>query len=139
MGERDDEAGAGVYQTQTTALSAGLPATIRLREGVEYSWEVSTRTAEGARAAGADQRGPPIVAIGVVAGICRIIPYFDVIVGGILSTIVLLSNFGGWGQVLSIVLVFLVVQALDGAFVTPAVIGDRVCCDDRQRHHRRGL
>lgn len=66
------------------------------------------------------------VAIGVVAGICRIIPYFDVIVGGILSTIVLLSNFGGWGQVLSIVLVFLVVQAVDGAFVTPAVIGDRV-------------
>lgn len=66
------------------------------------------------------------IAIGVVAGVCRVIPYFDVIVGGILSTVVLLSNFGGWGQVLSVVLVFLMVQAIDGAFVTPAVIGERV-------------
>ena len=66
------------------------------------------------------------VAIGVVAGVCRIIPYFDVIVGGILSTVVLLSNFGGWGHVLSVVLVFLIVQAIDGAFITPAVVGDRV-------------
>lgn len=66
------------------------------------------------------------VAIGVVAGICRVIPYFDVIVGGILSTIVLLSDFGGWGHVLSVVLVFLIVQAIDGAFVTPAVIGERI-------------
>lgn len=66
------------------------------------------------------------VAIGVVAGICRVIPYFDVIVGGILSTIVLLSDFGGWGHVLSVVLVFLIVQAIDGAFITPGVIGDRV-------------
>jgi predicted PurR-regulated permease PerM len=66
------------------------------------------------------------IAIGVVAGICRIIPYFDVIVGGALSAIVLLSNFTGWGQALSVVLVFVVVQALDGAFITPSVIGERL-------------
>ncbi len=66
------------------------------------------------------------VAIGVVAGICRVIPYFDVMVGGALSLIVILSDFQGWGQVLSVVLVFVIVQAVDGAFVTPRVIGVRV-------------
>jgi len=66
------------------------------------------------------------VAIGVVAGICRVVPYLDVIVGGILSAIVLLSNFAGWGQVVSVVLVFLVVQTIDGALVTPTVIRQRV-------------
>ena len=47
--ELNDESGATVHQTQTTALSVMLPATILLREGTQYSWEVSTRNAEGAR------------------------------------------------------------------------------------------
>ncbi len=64
--------------------------------------------------------------IGIVAGVCRIIPYLDVIVGGILTAIVLLSNFSGWGQVLGVVSVFVVVQAVDGALITPRVLGDRV-------------
>jgi predicted PurR-regulated permease PerM len=66
------------------------------------------------------------VAIGVVAGICRIIPYLDVIVGSVLSTVILLSDFQGWGQVLGVVVVFLVVQGIDGAFVTPTVLGERI-------------
>lgn len=69
---------------------------------------------------------PAAVAIGVVAGICRIIPYFDVIVGGTLSAIVLLSDFQGWTPVLMVVMVFTVVQAIDGALITPAVLGDRI-------------
>ena len=64
--------------------------------------------------------------IGFVAGVCRVIPYLDVIVGGTLSAIVLLSNFTGWGQALGVVLVIAVVQAVDGAFVTPRVLGERV-------------
>lgn len=66
------------------------------------------------------------IAIGVVAGICRLIPYADVVVGGVLSAIVLLSTGAGWGMVLSVVLVFLVVQAVDGLFITPSVVGERV-------------
>jgi predicted PurR-regulated permease PerM len=66
------------------------------------------------------------IAIGVIAGVCRVIPYFDVVVGGTLSLIVLLSDFRGWGQALSVVLVFVIVQATDGAFVTPRVLGERV-------------
>ncbi len=66
------------------------------------------------------------IIIGLVAGICRIIPYLDVLVGAVLSTIVILSDFGGFGQVFGVVIVFLVVQALDGAFITPQIVGDRV-------------
>lgn len=69
---------------------------------------------------------PQAVAIGVVAGICRIIPYLDVIVGGGLSLIVLLADFQGGGQLLSVTLVFLVVQVIDGVIVTPRVVGERV-------------
>ena len=66
------------------------------------------------------------VIIGLVAGLCRIIPYLDVLVGAVLSTIVILSDFGGFGQVFGVIIVFLVVQALDGAFITPQIVGDRV-------------
>lgn len=66
------------------------------------------------------------IVIGLVAGICRVIPYMDVVVGAVLSTVVLLSDFHGWGQVLGVIVVFLVVQAIDGAFITPAVLGDRI-------------
>lgn len=66
------------------------------------------------------------VIIGIVAGVCRIIPYLDVLVGAVLSTVVILSDFQGYGQVFGVVTVFLVVQAVDGAFITPQIIGDRV-------------
>ena len=69
---------------------------------------------------------PSAIAIGVVAGICRLIPYLDVIVGGTLSAIVLLSDFQGWTPVLMVVVVFVTVQGIDGAFITPAVLGDRI-------------
>jgi predicted PurR-regulated permease PerM len=66
------------------------------------------------------------IVIGVVAGICRFVPYLDVVVGGALAAVVLLADFQGWAQVLSVVLVFLVVQGIDGAFITPAVMGERI-------------
>ena len=65
-------------------------------------------------------------AIGLIAGACRIINYLDVIVGGTLSLMVILSDFQGVGQLLAVAGVFLVVQSVDGMFITPRVIGDRV-------------
>lgn len=69
---------------------------------------------------------PSALAIGVVAGVCRLIPYLDVLVGGILSAIVLLSDFPGWSTVVMVIIVFTTVQGIDGALITPAVLGDRV-------------
>lgn len=63
------------------------------------------------------------IAIGLVAGICRIVPYFDVIVGGILSLLIIISDFSGWGQVIGVAGVFLTVQAIDGMIITPRVVG----------------
>lgn len=65
------------------------------------------------------------LAIGLVAGICRIVPYFDIIVGGLLSALVLISDFSGWGQVLGVIGVFVVVQAIDGAVITPRIMGNK--------------
>lgn len=47
--ELNDDAGATVYQTQTAEVSIALPANLKLREGTQYSWEVSTRLADGSR------------------------------------------------------------------------------------------
>ncbi len=66
------------------------------------------------------------LAIGAVAGLCRIVPYLDVIVGLVLSGIVLISHFQGWYQVFGVSLLFALVQFLDGMVITPRVIGDRV-------------
>ena len=63
--------------------------------------------------------------IGLVAGICRIVPYFDLIVGGLLSALVIISDFSGWGQVLGVVGVFVAVQAIDGALITPRIMGNK--------------
>lgn len=65
------------------------------------------------------------LAIGLVAGICRIVPYFDVIIGGLLSALVIISDFNGWGQVLGVIGVFLVVQTIDGMLITPRIMGDK--------------
>lgn len=65
-------------------------------------------------------------AIGVIAGICRIIPYFDVVVGGVLASIVILYDFSGFHQVASVAAVFVIVQTLDGLWITPTVIGEKV-------------
>jgi predicted PurR-regulated permease PerM len=66
---------------------------------------------------------PSAAVIGAVAGICRIIPYLDVIVGGTLGLVALLSNFHTWGQVFGLFLVFLIVQTFDGMILTPRIIG----------------
>ena len=66
------------------------------------------------------------IAIGLVAGACRLIPYLDVIVGGLLSLIVIFSNWQGFGQLFFVIGVFAGVQALDGMLITPRVVGERL-------------
>ncbi len=68
---------------------------------------------------------PSAVSIGIIAGICRFIPYLDVVVGGLLSLLVILSDFHGWQQIVAVTGVFMLVQSVDGLFITPRIIGDR--------------
>lgn len=66
------------------------------------------------------------LAIGAIAGVCRIVPYLDVIVGIALSLIVIITQHLGLGMFIGVCLVFLGVQVLDGLVITPRVIGERV-------------
>lgn len=68
---------------------------------------------------------PSGVAIGALAGICRIVPYLDVVVGLLLCTIVILTQGSGLAIFIAAIVVIGVVQSLDGLIVTPRIIGDR--------------
>lgn len=67
------------------------------------------------------------VAIGLLTGVLNAIPYFGLLIGFILATIMLLLNGGegiaplffSWG-------VFAVVQSLEGWVITPKIVGDKV-------------
>ncbi|SME87773.1 AI-2E family transporter [Pseudobacteriovorax antillogorgiicola] len=65
------------------------------------------------------------IAIGAVAGICRIVPYLDVLVGSMLSVVVIIGQGGSLGMVMAVAVVITLVQLLDGMIVTPRIIGDR--------------
>lgn len=65
------------------------------------------------------------IAIGAIAGLCRVVPYMDVIVGSILSLVVVITfQFQGLEQVIGVGLVFMVVQLIDATIITPRIIGD---------------
>ena len=64
--------------------------------------------------------------IGLIAGVCRLIPYCDVLVGGSLALVAILANFNGIGQVFGLVLMFFLIQTLDGMLLTPRILGERL-------------
>ncbi len=69
---------------------------------------------------------PSAITIGLIAGVCRLIPYLDVVVGGALGLIVILSDFHSLSQLLYLFIVFVTVQSLDGMVITPRIIGERI-------------
>ena len=47
--EITDDTGKSVYETEVADTSVRLPASVQLREGASYTWEVSARAADGRR------------------------------------------------------------------------------------------
>ncbi len=66
------------------------------------------------------------VAIGLVAGICRVIPYLDVAVATVLGVTYIFSEGLPPTKVFALLGVIGVVQILDGAIITPNLIGSKV-------------
>jgi len=68
------------------------------------------------------------IAIGAIAGICRVVPYLDVVVGVGLSMIVIVTDLesASFASLFGVAMVFIIVQSIDGMFITPKVIGQRV-------------
>ncbi|QDG53859.1 AI-2E family transporter [Persicimonas caeni] len=66
------------------------------------------------------------IAIGIIVAVLNIIPYFGMIVASLITTLVVLLNWPGWGGVLAVVIVFLINQFLEGYVVGPKILGDSV-------------
>ncbi len=64
--------------------------------------------------------------IGMVSGLLVFIPYVGMIVGVALATVVALSQFELWTDVIWVWVVFGVGQMLEGMVVTPRLVGERI-------------
>ena len=64
--------------------------------------------------------------IGICTGLLSIIPFVGSILGFIAAIAVALANFTGLGTVVSVAIVFAIVQGLEGLVITPKLVGDKV-------------
>lgn len=66
---------------------------------------------------------PTAIAVGVLTGCARLVPYMDILVGSFLCFFVLVTNSADGHLILTVSLAFLTVQCLDGLFITPRIMG----------------
>jgi predicted PurR-regulated permease PerM len=66
---------------------------------------------------------PGGLAIGIITGLSRIVPYLDLIVGGTLSLLICVSSGSPIGVLVGIAISFLIIQLLDGLVLTPRIVG----------------
>lgn len=66
------------------------------------------------------------IAIGVLTGLLNFVPYLGAFVGSILAFAMVLINWSGWAPVIAVGLVIVSVQTVEGYFITPTVVGDKV-------------
>ncbi len=66
------------------------------------------------------------IAIGLVAGLLNVIPYFGFLIGFVLSILMVLLDWNGILPVVGVIAVFSVVQGLEGWVITPRIVGDKV-------------
>lgn len=66
------------------------------------------------------------LAIGVFIGLISFIPYVGSMTGAVLSIGLAAVQFGDWSHILVVAGIFVVGQAVEGNFLTPKLVGDRV-------------
>jgi predicted PurR-regulated permease PerM len=64
--------------------------------------------------------------IGFVTGLISFVPYFGMLIGFAVGVGVALAQFGDWQPVAMVAGVFVVGQFLEGNFITPKLVGERV-------------
>ncbi len=64
--------------------------------------------------------------VGLMAGVLSFIPYVGTITGFVVSLAIAFAQFSEWTPIALIVLVFVVGQVLEGNFLTPKLVGDRI-------------
>ena len=66
------------------------------------------------------------VVVGLMAGILTFIPYVGSLTGFAVSMAIAIGQFDSWWSVALVAIVFGIGQALEGNFLTPKLVGDRV-------------
>lgn len=71
-------------------------------------------------------RVPIAVTLGVISGLLNFIPYLGTLTGLALSLAFLILDGAGVTRLLGILLIFVLVQSLEGYFLTPKLLGNRL-------------
>ncbi|MES2615104.1 MAG: AI-2E family transporter, partial [Bdellovibrionota bacterium] len=66
---------------------------------------------------------PSAIAVGILTGLARFVPYLDTLVGSFLCFFVLVTNSADNQLIFTVCMSFLSVQCIDGLFITPRIMG----------------
>ena len=66
------------------------------------------------------------IVVGLMAGLLTFIPYVGSLTGFAVSMAIAIGQFDSWWSVALVAFVFVIGQALEGNFLTPKLVGDRV-------------
>ncbi|NNF60259.1 MAG: AI-2E family transporter [Gammaproteobacteria bacterium] len=66
------------------------------------------------------------LAIGVVSGIVSFVPYLGLIIGLVLAGLAAVAQAQSWIALAGVVVVFVFAQLVEGVFLTPRLVGDRI-------------
>jgi len=64
--------------------------------------------------------------IGILAGMLVFVPYVGMLVGLTLATVSAMTQFGSWAGLVPVWIAFAIGQALEGMFLTPWLVGERI-------------
>jgi predicted PurR-regulated permease PerM len=68
-------------------------------------------------------RVPLALSIGLLSGLLNFIPYLGTLTGLTLSLSFVALDGGGWARILGVVAIFIVVQSVEGYYLTPKLLG----------------
>jgi predicted PurR-regulated permease PerM len=66
------------------------------------------------------------LAIGLLAGALNLIPYVGQVAGMLLALLMALVDFHGWPRVVALPLIFMAMNFIEGTFLAPKIVGDKV-------------
>jgi predicted PurR-regulated permease PerM len=69
---------------------------------------------------------PAWAGIATLAGLLNLVPYIGTLFGLILATIFTLADGGGFWRVTGVICLFGIVQAIEGYYLTPKILGERL-------------
>jgi predicted PurR-regulated permease PerM len=69
---------------------------------------------------------PLALSIGMLSGLLNFIPYLGTLTGLVLSLTFVALDGGGWARVIGVIVVFAVVQSVEGYYLTPKLLGGRL-------------